>query len=33
MITAASYSGVAADVDDEFIAGLLPSMEAKAREL
>jgi hypothetical protein len=33
MIAAAGYPGVAADIDDEIIAGLLPSMEAKAREL
>lgn len=33
MIAAAGYPGVAADVDEDLIAGLLPSIEAKAREL
>lgn len=33
MIAAAGYPGVAADVDEELIASLLPSIEAKAREL
>lgn len=33
MIAAAGYPGVAADVDEDLIAGLLPSIEAKAREM
>ncbi|MBT5108834.1 MAG: hypothetical protein HOM25_09140 [Rhodospirillaceae bacterium] len=33
MIAAAGYPGVAADVDEDIIASLLPSIEAKAREL
>jgi hypothetical protein len=33
MIAAAGYPGVAADVDEDIIAALIPSIEAKAREL
>lgn len=33
MIEAAGYPGVAADVDEDLIASLLPSIEAKAREM
>lgn len=33
MIAAAGYPGVAADVDDELVASLIPAIEAKAREM
>ena len=33
MIAAAGYPGVAADIDDELVASLLPAIEAKAREM
>jgi hypothetical protein len=33
MIAAAGYPGVAADVDEDLIASLIPSIEAKAREM
>ena len=33
MIEAAGYPGVAADLDEELIASLLPDLEAKAREM
>ena len=33
MIAAAGYPGVAADVDEELIASLIPAIEAKAREM
>lgn len=33
MIAAAGYPGVAADIDDELVASLLPAIEAKARQM
>ena len=33
MIEAAGYPGVAADLDEELVASLLPDLEARAREM
>ncbi len=33
MIEAAGYPGVAADLDEDLIASLMPKIEAKAREM
>jgi len=32
-VEAAGYPGAAADMDDDVIASVLPSMEARAREM